>query len=153
MRRSEKEITDSKEIDAIMENALVSRIALANNNCPYIVPVNFVMRDNHLYFHCASEGRKIEIIKSNNQVCFEVDDAVSVAPGDSACSWGTKYLSVIGFGLAFIIEDMDAKKEALNWLMEKYAGGSDFSYKEVALGKMIVVDIKIEKITGKKSGY
>ena len=153
MRRGEKEIKDNKEITTIVEKALVCRIGLAYGNCPYIVPVNFVMRDNHLYFHSAPEGRKIEIIKNNNQVCFEVEDAVSVVPGDSACSWGTKYLSVIGFGRAFIIEDMEAKKEALNWLMEKYAGGNDFSYKEDALKKIIVIDIKIENITGKKSGY
>jgi nitroimidazol reductase NimA-like FMN-containing flavoprotein (pyridoxamine 5'-phosphate oxidase superfamily) len=153
MRRGEKEIKDKKEITTIMEKALVCRIALVERNCPYIVPVNFVMRGDHLYFHCAPEGRKIEIIKNNNQACFEVDDAVNVVPGDSACSWGTKYLSVIGFGRAFIIEDMEAKKEALDWLMEKYAGRNDFTYKEDALKKMIVVDIKIENITGKKSGY
>ena len=153
MRRSDKEIKDNKEISAIMEKALVCRIGLAESNCPYIVPVNFVMRDNHLYFHCAYDGRKMEILKSNNRVCFEVEDGVSMVEGDSACSWGTKYLSVIGFGRAFLIEEAAAKKKVLNWLMEKYAGKNNYAYKEDALGKMVVIDIKIENMTGKKSGY
>jgi hypothetical protein len=153
MRRSEKEIKDGNEIATIMRKSLVCRIALVDGNGPYIVPVNFVMRNNHLYFHSAVKGKKITILKKNNRVCFEVDYDVEIVQGDSPCSWGTKYLSAIGFGRASLIEDSEAKKEALNWLIEKYAGTNDFSYDEDVLKKMIVIAIKIENMTGKKSGY
>jgi uncharacterized protein len=63
MRRSDKEITDSREIAAIMEKAAVCRIALVDDDFPYIVPVNFVVRNNYLYFHSAGTGRKIDILR------------------------------------------------------------------------------------------
>ncbi len=73
MRRYDKEITDSGEIAAIMDKAAVCRIALVDGNCPYIFPVNFVVRNNYLYFHSSPEGRKIDILRKNNRVCFEID--------------------------------------------------------------------------------
>ena len=153
MRRSNKEITDSKEIEAIMGNAAVCRVALADGNYPYIVPVNFVVRNNYLYFHSSPEGRKIDILRKNNQVCFEIDVDIETVKGDSPCSWGTRYLSVIGFGQAFFLESTNEKKQALNYLMEKYSGKKAFSYKAEALEKVAVFSVKIEKITGKKSGH
>ena len=153
MRRSDKEITDSQEIAAIMEKAAVCRIALVDGNYPYIVPVNFVVRNNYLYFHSSTEGRKIDILRKNNQVCFEIDIDVETVKGDSPCSCGTRYLSVIGFGLAFFLERTNEKKQALNYLMEKYSGKKDCSYKAEALEKVAVFSVKIEKITGKKSGH
>lgn len=153
MRRSDKEITDCKEIAAIMEKAAVCRIALSDDDSPYIVPVNFVVRDNYLYFHSSREGRKIDLLRKNNQVCFEIDINTKIVKGDAPCSWGTRYLSVIGFGRAFFLEKATEKKKALNYLMEKYAGKGSFSYKIDVLEKVAVISVRIEKITGKKSGY
>ncbi len=153
MLRSDKEITDSQEIAAIMEKAAVCRIALADNDHPYIIPVNFVVRNNYLYFHSSSKGRKIDILRKNNRVCFEIDMDIEIVPGDVPCTWGTRYLSVIGFGRAFFLEEENEKKQALDYLMEKYSEQKDFSYATEALEKVTVLSVKIEKITGKKSGY
>jgi len=153
MRRSDKEITDSKEIAVIMEKAAVCRIALVDNGSPYIVPVNFVVRDNHLYFHSSRDGRKIDLLRKNNRVCFEIDINTKIVKGDAPCSCGTRYLSVIGFGRAFFLEKATEKKKALNYLMEKYAGKGSFTYKSEVLEKVAVISVRIEKITGKKSGY
>ena len=73
MRRKEKEIKDRKEIISILQKAKICRIGLSENNKPYIVPMNFGYKEGCLYFHCANEGRKIGIIKKNNNVCFEID--------------------------------------------------------------------------------
>jgi uncharacterized protein len=153
MRRSDKEITNCKEIAAIMEKAAVCRIALSDDDSPYIVPVNFVVRDNYLYFHSSREGRKIDLLRKNNRVCFEIDINTKIVKGNAPCSWGTIYLSVIGFGRAFFLEKASEKKKALNYVMEKYAGKGSFSYKTEALEKVVVISVRIEKITGKKSGY
>jgi nitroimidazol reductase NimA-like FMN-containing flavoprotein (pyridoxamine 5'-phosphate oxidase superfamily) len=149
MRRSDKEIT------AIMEKAAVCRIALADGDSPYVISVNFVYRDYHLYFHSAQEGRKIDVLRKNNQVCFEADTDIAIVRGDKPCLWGTKYRSVVGFGRAFFLEDAAAKKTALNRLMEKYAGQRlpAYDYNEDAFNKVLVIDIRIENMTGKKSGY
>ena len=152
MRRYDKEIKDSGEIAAIMHKATVCRIALVDGNCPYIFAVNFVVRNNYLYFHSSPEGRKIDIIRKNSQVCFAIDIDTETVPGDLPCSWGTRYRSVIGFGRASFLETTE-KRQALNYLMEKYAGVNDFSYKMETLEKVAVLRVSIEKITGKKSGY
>jgi uncharacterized protein len=153
MRRSDKEITDCREIASIMGKAAVCRIALVDDSAPYIVPVNFVVRNNYLYFHSSREGRKIDILRKNNQVCFEMDMDAEIVKGDAPCFWGTKYLSVIGFGQAFFLDKITEKKMAFNYLMEKYSGRGSFPYKEDSLEKVVVVGVRIEKISGKKSGY
>jgi len=73
MKRSEREIKDRKEIEAIIERADVCRLGLSDDNMPYIIPMNFGYKDNRLYFHCAKKGKKIDIIKRNNSTCFEMD--------------------------------------------------------------------------------
>ena len=153
MRRRDKEITDSGEIATVMHKATVCRIALVDGNCPYIFPVNFVVHDNYLYFHSSPEGRKIDILRRNSQVCFAIDIDTETVPGDLPCSWGTRYRSVIGFGRASFLETTEEKQQALDYLVEKYAGVNEFSYKVEALEKVAVLRVSIEKITGKKSGY
>jgi uncharacterized protein len=153
LRRTDKEITDRKQIDAIMAKAKCCRIALSDGSHPYIVPVNFAVSKNHLYIHSAKEGRKIDILRINNSVCFEIDIEGEIVCGQRACSWGMKYLSVIGFGQAFFIEDNPGKKKVLDIIMEKYAGKNGFSYADNELEKIIIIDVKIEHISGKQSGY
>jgi hypothetical protein len=147
----EKEIKENQEITAIIQKAEVCRIALVDGDSPYIVPVNFAVHENHLYFHSAMDGRKIDILRKNNKICFEMDVSTEIIKGKEPCFWGMKYLSVIGFGQAFFIENPGEKKKALDLLMEKYAGTGSFSYNEKIFKKVLVIDIRIEKISGKKS--
>ena len=148
MRRLEKEIKDRKQIETIMAKAKCCRIALVDGILPYIVPINFAVNNNHLYFHSANEGKKIDILRKNNSVCFEIDIEGEIVESKTACSWGMKYVSVIGFGQAFFIEDNTKKRKALDILMEKYAGRSDFSYSDNDLDKIIIIDVKIVEISG-----
>ena len=152
MRRADKKIKDNRQIDEIIQKANCCRIALVDGIYPYIVPVNFAASNNHLYFHSAKEGRKIDILRKNNSICFEMDIEGEIVNGQKACSWGMKYVSVIGFGQAFFIEDNAGKKKALDLLMEKYAGKSGFSYADEELDKIIVIDVKIDTVSGKQSG-
>jgi len=153
MRRSDKEITELWEIAEITDKAAVCRIALVAADYPYIIPVNFVVRDNDLYFHSSTEGKKIDLLRHDNRVGFEIDSDVEIVKGDRACSWGARYRSVIGWGRAFFLEEENEKKQALDYLMEKYAGKQNFAYQSAALAKAAVIKVRIEKITGKKSGY
>jgi uncharacterized protein len=152
MRRKDKEIISYKEIEKIMSQAIVCRVGVVDGNYPYIVPVNFVVRDKQLYFHSAPDGKKIEVLRKNNKVCFELDIKTEIVKGNKPCEWGMKYLSVIGFGRAFFINDYNEKKKVLNWLMGKYAGKGDYVYQEETIRKTAVIGVTIEKITGKKSG-
>jgi len=152
MRRKEREITDLEEIEQVIKKAKVCRLGLVDNDGAYIVPVCFGYERNSLYFHSAPEGRKVELIKKNNKICFEIDTDVEVVNAEKPCGWTTKYRSVIGTGRACILEKDEEKVHGLSLLMRQYSEGEpslDFE----KLDSVLVVKIDIESMTGKKSGY
>lgn len=93
MRRKEKEITDQSTLNQLINSATVCRLGLARENTPYIVPLSFGFKDNVLYFHSAAEGKKIEVLKVNPNVCFEFDLNVELLQAERPCKWGMKYQS------------------------------------------------------------
>jgi uncharacterized protein len=152
MRRKDKEITDSKSIEEIITRAKVFRLALALDDTPYIIPLCFGYRAKTIYFHSAREGKKIDIIKKNNQVCFEFDIDYELVESENSCKWGMKYRSVIGFGRVTVIENMKEKQEALGIIMGNYSEKS-FQFPENMVTATLVAKIDIEQISGKYSGY
>ena len=152
MRREDKEIRDKDEIESIVQRAIVCRVAFSENDVPYIVPVNFGYEDDCLYVHSAPEGKKIEIIKQNNNVCFELDIDHEVVRAETPCNWAMKYRSVIGFGKAFLVRDVEEKRKALNTIVEHYSGKPS-DYPESAISNVAIIKVEIESMTGRKSGY
>jgi nitroimidazol reductase NimA-like FMN-containing flavoprotein (pyridoxamine 5'-phosphate oxidase superfamily) len=150
LRRKEKEVTARHEIESIIRQSSVCRLGLVDDGWPYIVPVCFGYQDNVLYFHSAKEGRKIEILKRSNRVCFEFDIQAEVKPGKTACAWGMQYQSVIGFGTAALIENPDQKREALGIIMSQYADGA-FEFSEKAFDQALVIKVDISRMSGKRS--
>jgi nitroimidazol reductase NimA-like FMN-containing flavoprotein (pyridoxamine 5'-phosphate oxidase superfamily) len=153
MRRKDKEIEDKELIEVILRRASICRIALSENDVPYIVPLCFGHKDNFLYFHSAKEGRKIDMIRKNNNVCFEIEIDTELVAAENPCKWSMKYYSIIGFGKAFLVEDTEEKREALDIIAEHYSGKSSSEFPETALHNVAVIKVKIETMTGKKSGY
>jgi hypothetical protein len=152
MRRDDKEITDRREIQEILESARICRIALCDGDTPYIVPVNYGYHDNALYVHSAPEGRKIDILRRNNAVCFEIERDMRIVPADRACRWAARYTSLVGNGRAEILEDRESKIHGLHVLMRQQSGRDGWTYPEDALERMVVVRISIDSVTGKRSG-
>ena len=151
MRREDKEITDRMEIESVLSQARICRIGFSQNNKPYIVPMNFGYKDGYLFFHCTQEGMKIDIIKQNNNVCFEVDINHEITDTGIPCNWSTRYSSVIGFGKALLVKDPIEKKHALNVIVNHYSPKAKFKYSEEALNKVGIIKIEITSMTGKKS--
>ena len=152
MRRKDKEIRDAKDIEKIIRESLVCRIGMCDGEMPYIVPVCFGYKDKVIYFHSAKEGKKIEVLKENNRVCFEFDTNVELLTSENPCKWSMRYRSVIGFGRAYFVEDEEEKKQALEIIMRNYSP-SDGSYNFERMGKILVVKIIIDSMTGKQSGF
>ena len=151
MRRKDKQINDVAVIEDILSNAAVCRLGLCEENRPYVVPLCFGYKDNALYFHCASQGKKLDILRNNNNVCFEIDIDCEIIKADQPCDWGVKYKSVIGFGKAVFIEDVESKRKALDVIMQQYSEKS-FEYPEKAVKNTVVIKVAIESMTGKLSG-
>ena len=150
MRRKDKEITDKKEIEKILKKSQICHIAMVDKEKPYIVPMNFGYENKTLFFHSALEGRKINLIKKNPNLCFEVDQVVQFKKAKIACDWSIEYKSVIGEGRAQLLYDPEEKREGLNIIMAQYSGRT-FEYPSEMLEKTLVIKLEIDKMTGKQS--
>ncbi len=152
MRRKEKEITEETAIEAIIQKSLVCRLALSDGNFPYIVPLCFGYRDKVLYFHGSLKGKKIDIIRKNQNICFEFDINTEIVKAEDACHWSMKYQSVVGFGKAVLLEDLDEKRKALNIIMSQYSDRT-FQFNDATLKGTVVIKVEIESMTGKQSEF
>ena len=148
MRRKEKEITDQTELESIIKQSQVCRLAMVDGGVPYLVPLCFGFRDGVLYFHSAGEGKKIDILRKNNSVCFEFDVVRGLSTGKTACDWGINYRSVIGFGKAVILEHPEEKRSALEIITAQYAD-KDYKLTDGAVKETLVIKVEIENMTGK----
>ncbi len=151
MRRKEKEIKDTKEIENIIKSSQICRIAISDEEFPYIVPMNYGYNNNSLYFHCALNGRKIDLLRRNNKVGFEIEQHHKIIKDDVSCNWTTKYRSIIGHGIMEIIEDFEQKKDGLDILMQQH-GKEDNIYNDKAVSKVLILKLSIKSISAKQSG-
>jgi nitroimidazol reductase NimA-like FMN-containing flavoprotein (pyridoxamine 5'-phosphate oxidase superfamily) len=151
MRRSEKEIEDRAEIDAIIRSCRVCRLGLCDGDEPYIVPMCFGYDGDCLYFHCAPEGRKMEILKRHPRVCVEFDEMLAMVEAESACRWSMSYRSVMGLGTVEFLEDPASKRAGLAAVMAQYSDG-EFAFAEQAIERVCVFRVRLESLTGKQSG-
>ncbi|MFP4179699.1 MAG: pyridoxamine 5'-phosphate oxidase family protein [Spirochaetaceae bacterium] len=176
MRRNEKEITNQDDIIQLLDSSFVGRLAMSNEGVPYVVPVNYSNKGISIFFHSAKEGKKIECLRKNPQVCFEVDFSGEIITGEDACAWSIEYGSVIGHGKARFLEDAEEKREALDLIMgravqslEQSGKAKDgkvkessgkagknlpksFTYSDSAIAGVAVVRIDLDTVTGKRSG-
>ncbi|MDP2840594.1 MAG: pyridoxamine 5'-phosphate oxidase family protein [Syntrophales bacterium] len=150
MRKANRENSDKSAIRAIMEEALVCRIGLCDDGTPYVVPMNFGLGENCLFLHCATEGRKLDILRRNDRVCFEMDFLREIKQGPVSCGWGARYESVIGFGRAILVEDPAEKRFALDRIMDHLCAQGPYAYPDDILAKTAIIRIEIESLTGKR---
>jgi len=153
MRRDDREIKEAGEIEEIISRSDVCRIAFAENNTPYIVTMNFGYSGGEepcLYFHCALQGRKLEMMRKNNLVCFEMDTDHKLYGGENGCDWGMNFSSVVGYGRLSIIDNNEEKTKGLDILMAHYSGIKNFGYDPMVFERTAVLKLLISEMTGKK---
>jgi len=156
MRRKDKEIIDIDEKLEIITKCNVCRLGLSENNYPYIIPLNYGFSyDNErltLYFHCALEGKKVDLIRKNNNACFEIDCDTQLIDGEIPCRYGYEFKSIIGFGKIIFLDAKDEKIIGLNYLM-KHQTGKDIKYdfNEEVLNRVLVFKMSVDVFTGKQT--
>jgi nitroimidazol reductase NimA-like FMN-containing flavoprotein (pyridoxamine 5'-phosphate oxidase superfamily) len=150
MRRKDKELTDRDVIDSIIRQTSVCRLAMVEGDLPYVIPLCFGYEKNTLYFHSAAEGRKLEILHKNSNVCFEMDIDQELVCTDDRCTM--RYRSVIGMGKASFLDEPVEKRKALDIIMRHYSK-EPRAYPEAALKRTTIIKVEIEAVTGKVYGY
>lgn len=149
MKRKDKamDAADALKLLVKCEYGILSTVDDAGQ--PYGVPLNYVYRNDHIYFHCALSGHKIENIETNPKISFCAVGDTSVVPSE----FSTEYESVVVFGRAAKVEGTE-RNNALAWLLEKYSPefleeGKSYLEKHDKVTK--VIKISIEHISGKRS--
>ena len=154
MRRKNREVTDLGAIERMIGDCKVFRLAMIDGTRPYVVPMNFgySLWDGalELYAHSAPEGRKVDVLQRNPEVCFEMDCGHRLIETETACSYGFAYSSVIGDGEVFFIEDREEKLRALLRIMEHQTGRSDFSIPPKAMEQVLVFKVVVASFTAKQ---
>ncbi|MCD7928882.1 MAG: pyridoxamine 5'-phosphate oxidase family protein [Clostridiales bacterium] len=154
MRRKDREITDFEELCALVERCQVIRLAMTDGETPYIVPLSFGWTAESgqltLYFHSACEGRKLDLLRKNPLVCFEMDCAFQVRRDETPCRWGAAYASVIGTGKAEFLNDPAEKKKGLDALMAHYGWAGETAYDAGTLARTCVCKVTADTLTGKR---
>ncbi len=151
MRRKEREITDRAEIDEIIYAGKVMHLALSDNNLPFLVPVFYAYNGTSIYFHSAKAGTKIEIMKVNNNVCFEISIDNGIVESDMACDFEAKHRTVIGFGKAEFVDSEEEKIAVLNKIVSQFTD-KKFEFPKGNLNATAVIRINIVSVKGKKHG-
>lgn len=153
MTRREREITDINKIIEILDKSKIVHLGMVDGDEPYVVPMNYgyVFEDGKLiiYLHGAKRGRKLDVIRANPKVFFEMECDIVPFEGDIACRYGTTYSSVMGKGIAEIIdEDVEEKKKALSLLM-KTQTGKDFEFEDKMVSFVSIIKITASEFTAK----
>lgn len=150
MRRSDLEMIDAQEIEDVISEARFCRLAMVDEGIPYVVPMCFGYEDGKLFFHSAVAGRKLDIIRRNGLVCFEITAEAEVLLAAAADGGGVRYRSVIGTGTARIVEDPDEKEHALQVLSRHYFG-HDIDLPDAAARRTVAIEVRIDSMTGKRN--
>ncbi len=153
MRRSDREVTSREDIISILDSCKTASVAMLDGDKPYVVPLSygyeFIGGTLVLYFHCAREGHKLNLLASNDAVCFTIYSEGYPVHAETPCDSGYYYSSIIGSGRAEMVEDVDEKRHALTKMFERQAGRIvDFTAEQA--GSVCVFRIVSQEYTGKR---
>ncbi|MBI3841658.1 MAG: pyridoxamine 5'-phosphate oxidase family protein [Thaumarchaeota archaeon] len=150
------EIKSKQKLIQFLNEQETGRIcSMDKNGYPQIIPMNFVYVNDVIYMHSHTKGEKLENIKRNSKVGFEVDKSLEFLPSyftdpSDASQADTLYISVVIKGEAIIVTDRNEKTLALNALMKKYQPEGGYEpiepemevVDEVAIIKVVPISIR-----------
>lgn len=153
MRRKDREITDLNQIYSIIKKCDSCSVAFFDQDFPYIIPLNFgvqfINNKFELYFHSANVGTKLELLKRNDHVAFEMSCSHQLLLGDIACHSTMEYESVCGQGIMTILPE-NQKIEALTTLMNQYHTSEHHHFDDTEVKSITIMKLEVIHITGKR---
>ncbi len=149
LRRKDKQVTNETAQELLVEAEYGILSTVDADGQPYGVPLNYVYKDDIIFFHCALFGHKLDNLESNPQVSFCVVENTEILPAD----FSTNFISTVAFGRASEAEG-EERYNGLMWLLEKYSPdyleeGKKYIEKMDKATK--VIKIEVQHISGKKA--
>lgn len=153
MRRQDREINEFDKILEVVYECDCCRLGFADGSVPYIVPLNFGIEVHGesvcFYFHGATEGKKVGLLKSNSRAFFEMDTGHELIFGENACSYGFRYKCIMGQGKIETITDFEEKKRGLCSIMKHYTSRSDWNFTDNQLTNTLIFKLIVDSWTCK----
>jgi len=155
MRRIEREVKDRDGIEAILAKCRTCHLGMADGGTPYVVPLSFGYRFTEddkleLFFHSAHEGKKLDILRKNKNVCFEISDEGKFENAHSPCEMGYFFSSVIGFGEAVFLNEAADKCTGLA-IVVKHQTGRDMLFTDSQTETVCVFKVISTDFSGKQN--
>lgn len=150
MRRKQQILSQKESIEILEKNTSGVLAVLGDDRYPYAVPLSYCYVNNSIYFHCAKSGHKLDAILKHDRVSFCVIDQDKIVPE----KYTTYYRSVIVFGRAFVIGDIQEKRAAIEAIAAKYSPNlPEGRQKEIetAFDRVCLVKLTIEHLSGKEA--
>lgn len=154
MRRTDRQLTNHESLIDILTRADCCHLALVDGTRPYIVTMNFGYSWEGefpvLYIHGARQGRKIDILSSNPEVCFSMDLDHQLVTGEKACGFGMRYKSLVGYATASFVDDTEEKGRGLELLLRKFSSAPVFEYDPKVMAVTQVIRLDVTELKGKE---
>ena len=154
MKKNDKSVKDMDEIKNIVSQCQVVKVAMCEDNTPYLVPLIYGYEFNEdeliLYCHCSNEGKKLDILDKNPNVFIEIDNEHNIIEGNTPCECGFEYFSIMSTGKVEFIHDIYDKIHGLNKIMEHYTSKVTSDFKNEVLNKMFLMKITCNNLTARK---
>jgi len=146
-----REFKESREeMERILQEETIGYLGLSTDGKLYVVPLNYGYVEGRILFHCALTGKKLDFLKANPQVCFTVgrqSGQVRRHADRDPCHVDND--SVICYGKARIIEDLEERKQALDTFNRCFqTDAEEISLEDVS--ECYAVEIKITEMAGRQ---
>jgi nitroimidazol reductase NimA-like FMN-containing flavoprotein (pyridoxamine 5'-phosphate oxidase superfamily) len=151
MRKTNQEITNKLILEEILLSSKICRLGMIDSGLPYVLPFNYGFHENCIYIHSAPEGKKIDILKKNPLVCFEVEQHVEIIEDEIACKCSTLYRSVLGNGNVEIVTGFEEKIRGLEIIMKQHEFKEKMEFEPKEVEFVVILKLQIESMTGKQS--
>ncbi len=147
MRRTDRQRTDQEFMASVLNTADEIYVGFSTGDFPYVLPFNFIYLNEKIYIHCALEGRKLDCIKADPRIGFCAATNIEILREKST----TAYQSICGTGKAYVIDNVDEKRAALDAIALRYAAHCEMPATEKMISRTAIIRIEIEDISGKQS--
>ena len=137
MRRMDRLVSDRAEIERIIADSAVCRVAVKDEEGLYIVPLS------------AKEGRKIRAVGSGCEAAFEMDSMSRVTEGPTPCNYSCLYSSITGAGRASMVDDIEEKKLALS-LITEHTAGRRFKFSDAQADSVAIIKLNADTFSAKE---
>jgi len=148
-------LDNPRDLIDIIEKCDICYVSMVDNeNKPYVIPMNFGFANNTILLHGAKQGKKIDILKNNPNVCivFSTDHQLRWQNEEVACSWSMKYRSVLAFGQVEFIDDNKEKEILLHQFMKSYSP-KNFKFSKPSLEEVQLIKVPVDKMEGRAYGF